>query len=60
MSYVVVAAIGPAVQKIIKKNLEYAIIVTFIDFDPDKYGARVVIVDGRLAIKLYGRIYAEL
>ena len=56
----VIAVTGIVSKKTIKKNLEYAIIVTFIDFDPDQYGAKIIIVDGHVAIKLNGRIYTEI
>jgi len=56
----VIAGIGQGRKKTIKKNLEYAILVRFIDFNPDQYGAKIVIVDGHVAIKLHGRIYTEV
>jgi len=43
--------------KTIRKSSEYAVVKTFIDFDPKNAGPRTVIVDGRVAIKLKGRIY---
>ena len=46
--------------KTIRKNSEYAVVATFIDFDPKNAGPRQVIVDGHLAVKLKGRIYTRI
>jgi hypothetical protein len=45
--------------KIIRKNSEYAIVVSFIDFDTKNAGPRIVIVDRQPAYKLKGRIYTQ-
>jgi hypothetical protein len=45
--------------KVIRKNSEYAVVSTFIDFDPKNAGPRIVIVDRQIAVKLKGRIYTQ-
>ena len=37
--------------------MKYSVISKFINFDPDKYASRVIIVDGRAAIRIKGRVY---
>jgi hypothetical protein len=60
LTYVVQIPVSKGQAKLIKKTLEYAIVSTFIDFDPDQFGAKLVIVDGKVAIKLKGRVYVEI
>ncbi|KKS98765.1 MAG: hypothetical protein UV74_C0003G0009 [Candidatus Woesebacteria bacterium GW2011_GWB1_43_14] len=50
----------PGGVKVIRKNSEYGVVVTFIDFDPKNAGPRIVFVNGHPAIKLKGRIYTKI
>lgn len=44
-------------SKVINKSLKYSVVSKFINFDPLKYAQRVIIVDGKAAIKIKGRVY---
>jgi len=44
-------------SKVINKSLKYSVVSKFINFDPDKYSQRVIIVDGKAAIRIKGRVY---
>ena len=43
--------------KTINKNLKYSVVKKFINFDHDKYAQRIIIVDGKAAIRIKGRLY---
>jgi len=43
--------------KTINKNLKYSVVKKFINFNPDKYAHRIIIVDGKAAIRIKGRLY---
>jgi len=43
--------------KTINKSLKYSVISKFINFNPNKYASRVIIVDGKAAIRIKDRIY---
>lgn len=60
LAYVIRAVIGKGRKKILRKSLAYAIILTFIDFDPADQGPKIVMVDEKVAIKLKGNIYTLL
>jgi hypothetical protein len=49
----------PGGIKVIRKYAEYAVVTTFIDFNPKDAGPRIVIVDEHNAIKLKGRVYTR-
>jgi hypothetical protein len=44
-------------SKTVTKSLKYSVAAKFINFDPIKYAQRVIIVDGKPAIRLKGRVY---
>jgi hypothetical protein len=44
-------------SKVINKSLKYSVVSKFINFNPDKYAQRLIIVDGKAAIKIKGRYY---
>lgn len=44
-------------RKVINKNLKYSVVSKFINFDADKYASKVIIVDGKPALKIKGRMY---
>ncbi len=54
-------------SKLVTKSLEYAVEVSFIDFDPTKVNLvtdeelhpRIVTVNGEVAIRLKGNIYTK-
>jgi len=43
--------------KTIDKNLKYSVVKKFINFNPNKYAQRIIIVDGKAAIRIKGRLY---
>jgi len=47
----------PGGIKVIRKNAEYAVVSTFIDFNPKDAGPKIIIVNDSNAVKLKGRIY---
>jgi len=44
-------------SKVVTKSLKYSVVTKFINFDPIKYAQRVIIVDGKPAIRIKGRVY---
>lgn len=44
-------------SKRVTKSLKYSVVAKFINFDPLKYTQRVIIVDGKPAIRIKGRVY---
>jgi hypothetical protein len=44
-------------SKVINKSLKYSVVSKFVNFNPDKYAPKVIIVDGNAAIKIKGRVY---
>jgi len=44
-------------SKTVTKSLKYSVVTKFINFDPIKYAQRVIIVDGKPAIRIKGRVY---
>jgi hypothetical protein len=44
-------------SKAVTKSLKYSVITRFVNFDPLKYAQRVIIVDGKPAIRIKGRVY---
>ncbi len=44
---------------VIKKDLKYCIAVSLIDFNPEKQGPRTIMFEGKLAIRLKGRVYTK-
>jgi hypothetical protein len=44
-------------SKLINKSLKYSVVSKHINFNPDKYASKVIIVDGEAAIKIKGRVY---
>lgn len=44
---------------VIKKDLKYCIAVSLVDFNPEKLGPRTIIFDGKMAIRLKGRLYTK-
>lgn len=43
--------------KVINKSLKYSVVSKFINFNPDKYTQKIIIVDGKAAIQIKGRYY---
>jgi len=43
--------------KAVTKSMKYSVVSRFINFDPDKYAQKVIIVDGKPAIHISGRMY---
>lgn len=43
--------------KVVSKSLKYSVVTKFVNFDPLKYAQRVIIVDGKPAIRIKGRVY---
>jgi len=43
--------------KTINKNLKYSVVKKFINFNPNKYAHRIIILDGKAAIRIKGRLY---
>lgn len=46
-------------SKVINKSLKYSVVSKHINFDPLKYAQRVIIVDGKAAIQIKGRVYKK-
>ena len=44
-------------SKVLNKSLKYSVVTKVINFNPDKYAPRVIIVDGKAAIRIKGRMY---
>ncbi len=44
-------------SKVVSKSLKYSVVSKFINFDPNKHAPRVIIVDGKAAIRIKGRMY---
>lgn len=44
-------------SKVVNKTLRYSVVKKFINFNPDKYAHRVIIVDAKAAIRIKGRMY---
>jgi len=44
-------------SKLVNKSLKYSVVTKVINFNPDKYAPRVIIVDGKTAIRIKGRMY---
>jgi len=44
-------------SKNISKDMKYSVVSKFINFDPNKYSQKVIIVDGKAAIQIKGRVY---
>ena len=45
---------------VIVKNMQYSIITKVVNFDPNKFSSKTIIVDGKAAILLKGRVYTEI
>lgn len=48
------------VTTVTKKSLQYSIITKVVNFDPNKLSSKTIIVDGKLAVHLKGRVYTEI
>ena len=46
--------------KVITKSLKYSIITQVVNFNPNKYTPRTIIVDGSLAVRLKGRVFTKI
>jgi len=44
-------------SKVVNKSLKYSVVTKVVNFDPNKYAPRVIIVDGKAAIRIKGRMY---
>jgi hypothetical protein len=45
------------VPKTVTKSLKYSVRSKFVNFNPDKYAQKIIIVNGKAAIKISGRVY---
>lgn len=45
---------------VVSKSLQYSIVAKMVNFDPNKFISKTIIVDGKVAIQLKGRVYTEL
>ena len=43
--------------KVVTKSLKYSVVSKFVNFNPEKYAPELIIVDGKAAIKIKGRVY---
>ncbi len=46
--------------RVIIKSTQYSIITRVVNFEPTKYSSKTIIVDGKPAVLVKGRIYIEL
>ena len=44
-------------SKVINKSLKYSVVSKHINFNPEKYASKVIIVNGQAAIRIKGRVY---
>jgi hypothetical protein len=47
-------------QRVIAKSMKYSVITKFVNFDPNKFASKVIIVDGAPAIRIRKKIYTRL
>ena len=45
---------------VIVKSMQYSIITRVVNFNPNKLSSKTIVVDGKAAIRLKGRVYTEV
>ena len=45
---------------VIVKHMQYSIITRVVNFDPNKFSSKTIVVDGKAAIHLKGRVYTQV
>ena len=45
---------------VIVKSMQYSVITRVVNFNPNKLSSKTIIVDGKAAIRLKGRVYTEV
>lgn len=45
---------------VIIKSVQYSIVTKIVNFDPNKFSSKTIIVDGKAAVLLKGRVYTEI
>jgi len=45
---------------VVAKSMQYSVITRIVNFDPNKFVSKTIIVDGKAAVHLKGRVYTEI
>ena len=45
---------------VVAKSMKYSVITRVVNFDPNKFSSKTIIVDGKAAIHLKGRVYTQV
>ncbi len=44
----------------VQKSLKYSVKAKFVNFDPKKFGSKIIIVNGTPALKIKDKIYVKI
>lgn len=46
--------------KIVQKQMKYSVMSKIVNFDPAKFGSKIIIVNGTPAIKIRDKVYVKI
>lgn len=46
--------------RVLVKNMKYSIVTKYVNFNPNLFSSKTIVVDGKPAVHLKGRVYTEV
>lgn len=46
--------------KVKQKQMKYSVVIKIVNFDPTKFGSKIIIVNGTPAIKIREKVYVKI